>query len=159
MKKYLMIVLLSLVCIGARAQDYNWAFGVRGGVNDSGVTLKHILSDYNGLELTFNYQYPRDRMIRATVLSALYEWNVPVISDGFLLYYGLGAHIGAATMSKEESDNYGSLTLGAVGVFGLEYKPYSLPLAFSLDYRPFVNALPQPRIFFGNVGLGIKICF
>ncbi|MBR1576637.1 MAG: hypothetical protein IJ654_09360 [Bacteroidales bacterium] len=159
MKKYLILILLSLACIGLRAQDYNWAIGVRGGVNDSGVTLKHILSDYNGLEFTYNYQYGRDNMIRASVLSLLYEWNVPIIDDGFLLYYGLGAHVGAATMKKENSENYGQINLGAVGVFGLEYKLYSLPLAFSLDYRPFVNVLPQPRIFFGNIGLGIKFCF
>ena len=159
MKKYLMIALLSLVCLGARAQDYNWAFGVRGGGNDSGVTFKHILSDYNAFELTFNYQYPRDRMIRASVLSALFEWNLPVISDGFLFYYGFGAHIGAATMTKEGSSNYGSLALGAVGVAGLEYKLYGAPVAFSLDYRPFFNLLPQPRFFIGNVGLGVKFCF
>lgn len=159
MKKFLTILLLSLVCLGAKAQDYNWAFGIRGGVDDSGVTFKHILSDYNALEFTFNYQYPKDRMIRATVLSALYEWNKPVFDDGFLFYFGFGAHLGAATMSKEDSNNYGQLALGAVGVVGLEYKLYSLPLAFSLDYRPFVNALPQPRIFYANVGLGIKLCF
>ena len=105
MKKYLILLLLSLACIGLRAQDYNWAIGVRGGVNDSGVTLKHILSDYNGLEFTYNYQYGRDNMIRASVLSLLYEWNVPIIDDGFLLYYGLGAHVGAATMKKENSEN------------------------------------------------------
>jgi hypothetical protein len=159
MKKFLMIALLSLFCIGAKAQDYNWAIGVRGGGNDAGVTLKHILSDYNALELDYNYQYGRDRMIRASVLTLLYEWNRPVITDGFLFYFGLGAHIGAATMAKEDSNNYGSLALGADGVIGLEYKPYSLPLAFSLDYRPFVNILPQPRPFIGNVGLGIKLCF
>jgi hypothetical protein len=104
MKKYLMIALLSLFCIGAKAQDYNWAIGVRGGGNDAGVTLKHILSDYNALELDYNYQYGRDRMIRASVLTLLYEWNRPVITDGFLFYFGLGAHIGAATMAKEHND-------------------------------------------------------
>ena len=159
MKKYLVIALLCLFSLGAKAQDYNWAIGVRGGGNDSGVTLKHILSDYNALEFTYNFQYPRDRMLRASVFSLLYEWNQPVINDGFLLYYGLGAHIGAATMTKEDSDNYGSMVLGVAGVVGLEYKLYSAPIAFSLDYRPFLNALPQPRFFFWNVGLGIKFCF
>ena len=98
-------------------------------------------------------------MLRASVFSLLYEWNLPVIGDGFLFYYGLGAHIGAATMSKEDSDNYGSMVVGAAGVVGLEYKLYSAPIAFSLDYRPFLNVLPQVRGFIGNVGLGIKVCF
>ncbi len=159
MKKFLIITAFCLFSVAASAQDYNWAIGIRGGGNDSGVTLKHILSDYNALELTFNYQYPKDRMIRSTVLSALYEWNVPVISEGFLFYYGFGAHIGAATMKKEDSNNYGQIALGAVGVAGLEYKLYSVPLAFSLDYRPFFNLLPQVRGFIGNIGLGIKFCF
>jgi len=159
MKKYLTVLLLCLACLGAKAQDYNWAIGIRGGLNDSGVNIKHILSDYNALELTYNFQYPRDRMLRASVLSLLYEWNVPVITDGFLFYYGLGAHIGAATMSKEDSNNYGSIALGLAGVVGLEYQLYSAPVAFSLDYRPFLNMLPQVRGFIGNVGLGVKLCF
>ena len=159
MKRFLIIAALCLASVAASAQDYNWAIGIRGGGNDCGVTVKHILSDYNALELTYNYQYPRDRMLRASVLSLLYEWNQPVIADGFLLYYGLGAHIGSATMRKEDSNNYGSMVLGAAGVVGLEYQLYSAPVAFSLDYRPFLNVLPQIRGFIGNVGLGIKVCF
>ena len=159
MKKILILAILSLTCLGLRAQDYNWALGVRGGFDDSGVTVKHILSDYNALELTYNFQYRRDRMLRASVLSLLYEWNQPVISDGFLLYYGLGAHLGSATMTKEGSNDYGAMVLGAAGVVGLEYQLYSAPIAFSLDYRPFVNLLPTPQAFIGNVGLGIKFVF
>ena len=158
MKKTILLLVLLLATVSARAQDYSWAFGVRGGGNDSGVTLKHILSDGNAMELTCTYQYPRDRMVRATVLSALYEWNQPVFNDGFFLYYGFGAHVGGATMAKD-GNYYGSLALGAVGVVGLEYKLYSAPIAFSLDYRPFLNLLPQPNLFFGNAGLGIKVCF
>lgn len=158
MKKTILLLVLCLAALSARAQDYSWAFGVRGGGNDAGITLKHILSDGNAMELTGTYQYARDRMVRSTVLSALYEWNQPIISDGFLLYYGFGAHVGGATMVKDDS-YYGSLALGAVGVVGMEYKLYSAPIAFSLDYRPFLNILPQPRLFFGNVGLGIKVCF
>ena len=159
MKRFLIIAALCLASVAASAQDYNWAIGIRGGGNDCGVTVKHILSDYNALEFTYNVQYPRDRMLRASVLSLLYEWNQPVIADGFLLYYGLGAHIGSATMRKEDSDNYGSMVLGAAGVVGLEYQLYSAPVAFSLDYRPFLNMLPQIRGFIGNVGLGIKVVF
>ena len=159
MKKLFLIAALCLAGIAASAQDYNWALGVRGGGNDSGLTLKHILSDYNAIELTGNFQYANDNMARGFALSALYEWNAPIITDGFLFYYGLGPHIGSATMTKEGSDNYGMLILGATGVVGLEYKIYSAPIAFSLDYRPYVNLLPQPRIFFSNIGLGIKVCF
>ena len=159
MKKTLILVILSLACLGARAQDYNWAFGVRGGFNDSGVTIKHILSDYNALELCYNFQYGRDRLLRANVLSALYEWNQPLFSDGFLFYYGFGAHVGGGTMTKEGSQNYGQIVLGAVGVVGIEYKLYSAPVAFSLDYRPFFNLLPIPQGFIGNAGLGVKVCF
>ena len=159
MKKLILIAALCLAAVAAQAQDYNWAIGIRGGGNDSGLTLKHILSDYNAIELTGNFQYANDNMARGFALSALYEWNVPVISDGFLFYYGFGPHIGSATMKKEGAENYGMLILGATGVVGLEYKIYSAPIAFSLDYRPYVNLLPQPRIFFSNIGLGIKVCF
>ena len=159
MKKTLILLVLCLAAFSAQAQDYNWAIGARGGGSESGVTFKHILSDYNALEMDVNFQYGRDRMAHSTVFSLMYEWNRPIISDGFLFYYGLGAHVGAATMTKEGSNNYGAIVLGALAVTGIEYKPYSIPIAFSLDYRPFLNVLPQPRFFFANVGLGIKYCF
>ena len=57
MKKFMIIAALCLFSVAASAQDYNWAIGIRAGFDDSGVTLKHILSDYNAFEMTFNVQY------------------------------------------------------------------------------------------------------
>lgn len=157
MKKFLIAAVLCLAAIGAQAQDYNWALGLRGGGNCSGVTLKHILSDFNAIEVSFDYWYPKDNMVRGEGITALYEWNAPIFTNGFLLYYGFGAHAGSRTITKD-TGNVGRLGLGADGVVGIEYKLYNLPFAFSLDYRPFFNLFPFTT-FFANVGVGVKVCF
>ena len=112
--------------------------------------------------MTFDYWYPKDNMVRGEGLSALYEWNSPIFTNGFILYNGFGAHAGSRTIEKTKSDGVtervGRLGIGADGVVGIEYKLYNAPVAFSLDYRPFFNLLPFTT-FFGNVGLGVKVCF
>ena len=167
MKKFFIAAVLCLAAIGAQAQDYNWAIGVRGGGNSSGVTIKHILSDYNAVEVTFDYWYPKQvsegkRMIRTEAIHALYEWNTPIFTNGFILYYGAGGHIGSMSMQKTSekngTENYGRLGLGLDGVVGIEYKLYDLPLAFSLDYRPYFNVFGFIP-FFSNVSLGVKLAF
>lgn len=159
MKKIIIAAIFCIVAVSANAQNYNWAIGVRGGGSDSGVTLKHILSDNNAFEVNLSYVYPFNNVIRCENLTALYEWNSPIFSDGFILYYGFGAHLGSATVDKEGKGRLGRLGAGIDGAIGIEYKLRNAPLAFSLDYRPNMNFLPGFYTFFQNVGMGIKLCF
>ena len=52
MKKFLLV--FSLLCatsaLSVKAQDYNWAIGVRGGETATGITVKHHFDPANGLE-------------------------------------------------------------------------------------------------------------
>lgn len=159
MKRFILAAIICLAAVSANAQNYNWAVGVRGGGSDAGVTLKHILSDNNAFEVDFSYGYPYDNVIRCESLTALYEWNSPIFSDGFILYYGFGAHIGSATVEKENETRVGRLGFGIDGALGLEYKLRNAPLAFSIDYRPNMSFLPGFHTFFQNVGMGVKLCF
>lgn len=158
MKKIILIIALSLAAVtAASAQDYNWAIGLRGGGMASGLTVKHKVSEGRALEFTGNYWYAG----RGAILTGLMEWNTPVITDGFNLYYGIGAHLGSGVY-----DNNGTATakfiVGVDAVVGLEYKVPRAPIAFSLDYRPFLHILSteaSKMLGLYDIGLGVKFCF
>ena len=143
MKKFLMMAALLVATLSVSAQDYDWALGVRGGL-------------FNGLTAKKNFE---STAIEAGValysnsfsVDAVYEWQEPVIGEGFHLYYGAGAYTNIA------NKYFG---LGAEAVVGLEYRiPINFPLAVSVDYRPAINVLGGFGFNFVNFGVGLKYCF
>lgn len=144
MKKFLVMAALMVATLTVSAQEYNWAAGLRfGGFN--GLTAKKQLGS-NALEFGASWGIGNYLMV-----DGVYEWQQPVITDGFTLYYGGGAYVGLAGQS---------FWLGAEGVVGLEYRlPINFPLAISLDYRPGLNIIPGIGFNAVNFGLGIKYCF
>ena len=148
MKKFFMVAVLLVSALAVNAQDYNWAIGVRGGGANGGLTIKNNMGA-NALEFGLDLGWENYGR-----LQALYEWQTPVITDGFNLYYGVGAYVGAYNL--KESARIG---VGAEAVVGLEYKIPSVPIAFSLDYRPSVSVLPEFGFGYGDFGFGIKFCF
>lgn len=143
MKKFLVMATLLVATLAVNAQEYDWAVGVRGGVFN-GLTVKKNLGDNAveaGLSLYANF----------INVEGTYQWQQPVITDGFHLYYGGGAYVGLA-------EQY--LGVGVEGVVGLEYQIPNAPIAFSLDYRPTFNVLGGFDLSnFYNFGLGVKFCF
>ena len=146
MKKFFAIAALLVATLSVSAQDYNWAVGLRGG-GFSGITAKKNLGS-NAIEAGASFGIGNYLMV-----DGVYEWQQPVIGEGFHLYYGAGAYAQVA------GEFFG---LGAEAVIGLEYRlPINFPLAISLDYRPGINVLGDAGVQFwgGNFGLGIKYCF
>ena len=143
MKKFLMMAALVVATLSVSAQDYNWAVGIRGG-GFSGVTVKKNNGN-NAIEAGVSFSGG------GLAVDAVYEWQKPVISEGFHLYYGAGAY-------THMIGNY--LGLGLEGVVGLEYRlPIDFPLALSLDYRPGFDLLGGAGFFGSNFGFGVKYCF
>lgn len=142
-----MMAALMVATLTVSAQDYNWAIGVRGGAL-SGLTAKKNLGG-NAVEAGLSLG------AHTINVDATYQWQQPIIADGFHLYYGVGAYAGLYT-----SENVGHLHLGAEGVVGLEYQIPGAPIALSLDYRPTFNILGGFGYSnFYNFGLGVKFCF
>ncbi|MBQ8220899.1 MAG: hypothetical protein IJZ31_06810 [Bacteroidaceae bacterium] len=147
MKKFLMMAALMVATLTVSAQDYNWAVGVRGGAL-SGLTAKKNLGG-NAIEAGLSLG------THTINVEGTYQWQQPIITDGFNLYYGVGAYAGLYTF-----ENTGYLHLGAEGVLGLEYKIPGAPIALSVDYRPTFNILGGfGHSNFYNFGLGVKFCF
>lgn len=147
MKKFFLAAALLIASVTVFAQDYNWAVGLRGGVDGGGITIKR---NFGASAIDGTVRMAWEGGIAGDVL---YEFNVPVIADGFNFYYGAG--LCAALASKV-------LALGVEGVVGLEYKIPVAPIAISLDYRPaIVVSTGDGTLGYGytGVGLGIKFTF
>lgn len=143
MKKFLMMAALLVATLTVSAQDYNWAVGARAGAF-SGLTVKNN-NGSNAIEIGASWDFNQFLSV-----DGVYLWQQPVIADGFSFYYGAGPYVGLWDKA---------FALGAEGVVGLEYKIPSVPIAFSLDYRPGINVLPDLNPNLVNFGLGVKFCF
>ncbi len=142
--------------------NYNTAIGLRAG-GTSGLTIKHFFGSANAIEGIVGI-WPN-----TISLTGLYEKNVGAGVAGLNFYYGGGAHISAGTNSYYDyrRDGYyyyrypnGSPGLGIDGIVGLEYKIPPIPIAISLDLKPFVEVNSIGRIYTAiDPGLGIKVAF
>ena len=147
MKKVtILLSIIFMLSLGAKAQDYDWAIGVRGGGRTSGITVKHNLSSFNALEGSFAAFYREGYHF-----TGYYDFLVPIIDNGFTFYYGPGAHLGFGS-------NY--FGFGVDAIVGLEYKIPTAPIAFSIDYRPAFNIV-EKFDFYGDVdfGFGVQYTF
>lgn len=142
-----MAVAIALSIGGLGAQNYQYAVGLRGGYDMSGITGRFVLTSESMLEGLLSSDY--DRGLTAT---ALYEYYMPVITDGFNLYFGGGVHAGA----------WDSLAFGLDAVAGLEYKIPTLPLSASVDYKPsftFGNNSREGELRMFGLALAIRYTF
>lgn len=149
MRRFLILSSVLLLAFTSRlsAQDYNWAIGVRGGVTATGLTIKHNFDPANSIEALVDF-------VQGVNVFALYERHIPVITQGFHFYYGGGLNLGA--WGEHDNDPF---TMGIDGVIGLEYKILSIPLAFSIDYKPCLNFVGKTGFHAADFGLGIKVAF
>lgn len=142
-----LFVMILASSVKVSAQDYTWAIGVRGGFTTSGITGKYNFSPSNGIEGMIDFA-------KGFNVTALYERNIPVISRGFNFFYGAGVNMGSWKRFDENK-----FTMGVSGIVGLEYKISSIPLAFSVDYKPFVNFIGHTGLRAMDFGVSAKVAF
>ncbi|SNT17031.1 hypothetical protein SAMN05421640_2633 [Ekhidna lutea] len=137
---------------------YNTAVGVRG-LGTSGLTIKHFTGANKALEGIVGF-YPN-----AFSATLLVERYAPAFSEpGLNWYYGIGGHIATQSdvirndgLYRRETSEVG---LGIDGIFGIEYKIQEVPIAMSLDFKPFFEVATDGDAFIAlDPGLGIKVTF
>lgn len=140
---------------------YRTAFGLRGGVT-SGFTVKQFVSDLGAIEGIVGI-WPN-----SLTLTALYEQHVNAGVPGLYMYYGGGAHaaFGTGRIHYYEYNNRrdfyarGDIGIGMDGILGIEYKIQPIPLAISLDMKPFFEVNTNGRTYLSlDPGLGVKVAF
>lgn len=155
MKRLLTIILvLAAVTIGAHAQSYKSAVGLRGG-DPSGITFKTFISGSNAIELVAGSRFGWDNI----VITGFYEYEQPTgWAPNLDWYFGIGAHLGF--WDNDASVEYDSnIMAGVDGIVGLEYTFDDIPLNLSLDIVPSFNIIGHPSWFHMNGGISIRYVF
>lgn len=144
----------------ALGTSYNTAIGLRGG-ETSGLTIKHFFGGSAAIEGIIGLWH------HGFTLTALYENHTSAFGvAGLNWYYGAGGHFSARTNSSYygwghrrndyyDNDNFG---LGVDGIVGLEFKIPQVPVALSLDLKPFIEVISNGRIY-GSLDPGIGVKF
>lgn len=145
MKKKGMIaaVVLLLIAISGKAQDYKMGLGIRFSTQDAAVnhsiSFKYFFSESTAAEALLSFGDP-------LALGLLVEKHKPVVNN-LKWFYGGGAYVGFG-------DNR---NVGAQGVLGLDYKFPSLPINLSMDWKPELNLYKE--FSFEPAALGISARF
>jgi hypothetical protein len=151
---------------GSYNKDYSTAIGVRAGWT-SGLTIKQFVGPSLAVEGMIS-AWPRD--LSATLL--LEKHQSISGARGLSLYYGGGGHARFFTHRYREvyyhKGRYWYATgsagtgmgVGIDGVLGIEYKIPDVPVAFSLDLKPFFE-VGSDGYFLAvpDAGLGVKVAF
>ena len=131
------------------AQEYKQAAGLRlGGVVTA--TYKTFINPVNALDFEAGLSFGGGMGICA---SGAYEWHWDLNYDGLSVYAGPGI---TANLFLGEG---AGLSLGIMGVAGIEYKIPSYPIVLSLDYKPTLNLIPNIAGGWSNGGLSIRYIF
>ena len=99
----------------------------------------------------------------------MYEKYANAGLPGLNWYYGGGGHLAAhnryyyrphPVYYERRYYRSGDLGIGVDGIVGLEYKIPPIPIAISLDLKPFIEVTTGGSAFFSlDPGLGIKVAF
>ncbi len=146
----------------ALGNTYSTAIGLRGG-ETSGLTIKHFVGSSTAIEGILGLW---NSGFHATVLL---EKHVNAFGiESLNWYYGGGGHFAIDNGNKyygygrRRGDFYtnGSFGLGVDGIIGLEFKIPQVPIALSLDLKPYIEVISNGNIW-GSLdpGLGVKVAF
>lgn len=163
-RTFIIAAIIGISCSSQiKAQDYRTAIGLRLG-ETSGLTFKQALGGDHAFEAIVGF-WPD-----AFSITALGEKYVPLAVPGLDLYYGVGLHVAFETTDRyyylADRGRYyftrygGSTGIGIDGMLGVEFKVPVVPLAFSLEIKPFVEFNTNNNIYLAlDPGLGIKLAF
>lgn len=141
--KYL-IVLIALFSFSLKlsAQDYERAFGIRGGLS-SGFEYRVFIDDHLSYKALLS---TRDRGIQIVGMKEFHEYGLFDFSDNLSLVYGFGVHVGYERWDKyHEYSSYRSWEnktapiAGLDGLIGVEYNFLEVPLSLGFEAKPFFD--------------------
>lgn len=166
--KYILFLLLILMMPQANAQDYTGSVGFRGG-QTWGLDMKVFPSEQTAVEGIFSF---RDKGVQLTLLIEKYYPLLLQNSDNLYAFVGYGGHLGYTKWYEETYDGSNPATpyyyeykaspvIGADVIAGVEYRLYSSPFAFCLDFKPFIELFGEDffRINFSDFGLTARYTF
>jgi len=163
----LAILLIAVNAVKAQEQEIVQSIGLRLGGN--GISYKYVEDQYKGFETILAF---REHGVQFTGLVEFYK---PIKTDrisNLFFFWGVGGHAGYKGIETSycQCDSSGSYissdirhnpVLGFDGIFGGEYQFYSIPLAVSLDYKPYIEFFGKDifRLDLWDFGLTLRYTF
>jgi hypothetical protein len=160
-KVKLAVLIVGLISVlPLSAQDYKTSLGARVG-GTSGVSVKHFYSRNMAFEGLLGF------FGNGTSITGLVEKHQTAFdTKGLKFYYGAGAHVAFYNGRYYYRNGFWrdinyydqrEAAFGVNGIVGLEYTIDELPIAFSLDFKPFVEVGPGGYVGFSpDPSVGIK---
>lgn len=154
MKKYLLIIVCSLLFVSMRAQAQDKGFGL-GFVTGqpTGISTKIWTGPTNALQFSLAWRNENPFFGNRVSISGDYLWHsfdAIHSSYRFPVYYGVG---GMITSGGDESD-----VLGIRGVVGIDFLPRTVPLDVFLQVVPMLALEPSTTLNI-DAGLGLRFFF
>jgi len=122
--------------------SYKTGIGLRGGFT-SGLTIKHFVGGKSAIEGIIGSRW------RGFSVAGLYELHTtPIFGvSNLALEYGVGGRLGYYNGYYYKWDHHGDsyyrsrsvMTLGVIGIFGLEYKFDKIPFTLGVDLLPYFD--------------------
>jgi len=155
--KKLFIMAMVLLCFSSysKAQDYNTAIGLRGGLFN-GLTVKHFISNNAAIEGLISSRWS------GVSITGLYEIHARAFNTtGLNWYYGAGAHIGFwdGNNASWGNDDENYTVIGIDGIVGLEYNIQEIPINLSLDWKPALNLIGHSGLWGDSFALSVRYTF
>jgi hypothetical protein len=130
------------------SQDYKSALGVRlssaAPVVNNAVSFKYFIDETYALEGLLSFGDP-------VAIGAMLQIHKPLNNvNGLKWYYGGGAYIGFPSKS---------ISVGGMGVVGLDYKFDNIPLNLSLDWKPELNIVPNITFEAAAIAVSARFTF
>jgi hypothetical protein len=155
------IFLMSVIVLTASASSaqrgmLDNAVGIRAGLG-SGVTFQHFTNNRNAFEAI---AYQRFGAVNLTLLAEAHEQMFDV--RGLRYFYGAGAHVWVFNQNSVLQDNIlreNSYALGVDAIVGMAFYLRSIPLQFSVDWKPGINLHGSHYIEWDSGGLSARYRF
>ncbi len=164
MKKLFLVTIIAFITVGIANAQYNFAIGLRSG-GTSGLTLKKN-NGPSAIEGIIGFWH------NGLTLTALWEQNREAFNtSGLNWYYGVGGHVasygddfdrhgGPSWYNHPYAVDKSTFGIGVDGIVGMEYKISNVPIALSIDFKPYIEILGDGDVFFSpDPGIGIKVAF
>lgn len=168
MKKYLLLVLLTISYLSAKAQEKSWAIGAKIG-DPAGLNLRHYLNnDKNAVEINVGV-YGAIWGLRSNYkdgafdgagfsFSGLYLWHNEMTSS-LKNYYGFGAQFTSRSYKDKNNTQIPITGLGGLGQAGLEYFLPSSPISIFGEVGAYLELVPAVLYFHPQGGIGARLNF
>ena len=145
--KKVIVILISVLAFAGVASAQSKAIGVRAGYGGE-LSYQHYVAGTNFVEADLGFWGDG-----GFSLTGLYNFDLGQ-SGLFGFYAGPGAQIGVYNGGESSS-----LSLGVVGMLGVEMEIPEVPINISLDWRPAIYLVNGFRFGWNGFALGVRYRF